>query len=42
LGAGVYLNYARNLLDVQVMNASVKGTIDKKTITGSLETALSK
>ncbi len=30
LGAGVFLNYARNLLDIKVLNASVKGTIDKK------------
>ncbi len=29
LGAGVFLNYARNKLDVQVMNASIKGTYDK-------------
>ncbi len=30
LGAGVFLNYARNYLDIQVMNASVKGTLQKK------------
>ncbi|CAN5805172.1 carboxypeptidase-like regulatory domain-containing protein [soil metagenome] len=30
LGAGVYLNYARNNLDVQVMNAQAKATIEKK------------
>jgi outer membrane receptor protein involved in Fe transport len=29
LGAGVFLNYARNTLDVQVLNASLKGTLDK-------------
>jgi hypothetical protein len=29
LGAGVFLNYARNRLNVQVLNASIKGTYDK-------------
>jgi hypothetical protein len=29
LGAGVYLDYARNKLDTKVLNASVKGTYDK-------------
>jgi hypothetical protein len=29
LGAGTYLQYARNELNVQVLNASVKGTYDK-------------
>ena len=29
LGAGTFLNYARNQLNVQVINASVKGTIDR-------------
>lgn len=29
LGAGIYQNYARNKLDVQVYNASLKGTIEK-------------
>jgi hypothetical protein len=30
LGAGTYLNYARNKLDVQVINGSVKGTLDNR------------
>ncbi|WP_246185934.1 TonB-dependent receptor [Phnomibacter ginsenosidimutans] len=29
LGAGVFLNYARNELDVQVLNATLKGSYDK-------------
>jgi len=29
LGAGVFLNYARNELNVQVLNASLKGSYDK-------------
>ncbi|TAD93843.1 MAG: TonB-dependent receptor, partial [Bacteroidetes bacterium] len=29
LGAGTFLNYARNVLNVQVLNASIKGTIDR-------------
>ena len=29
LGAGVYQNYSRNYLNIQVYNASLKGTIDK-------------
>lgn len=31
LGAGIFLNYARNKLNVQVLNAAVKGTYDKGT-----------
>src|SRR5215210_7272324 len=30
LGAGVYQNYSRNYLNIQVYNASLKGTIDKE------------
>jgi hypothetical protein len=30
LGAGVFLNHARNKLDVQVMNATLRGYLDKK------------
>lgn len=30
LGAGVFLNYARNNLDVRVINAQAKGTIEKQ------------
>ena len=29
LGAGTFLNYSRNQLEVQVLNASIKGTIDR-------------
>lgn len=30
LGAGVFLNYARNRLDVKVLNAGIRGTLDRK------------
>lgn len=29
LGTGVFLNYARNRLDIQVINATLRGTMDK-------------